>query len=273
MILDVFPFFNELDLLDVRLHELSDVVDYFILSEATRTHSGHYKPLYYKQNRDRFRDFKEQIIHVVVDDMPTKPEQIEIARTMTDSNWAKGDIVGDNWTRERFQRDAIQWRALQDFGPDDIIILEDADEIIKSSVVRSLETNLRPGLTAVEQSLHSYYLNWVCTNMPWKGTKIFRKKYMTTLSQDRFHTPPVATITNGGWHLSFMGGADAIRSKIRAYVHQEFAVPEVLDNIELRLAQHRDAIGRLYEYRIVPLDCRFPQYILGHQDQFRDWIY
>ena len=27
MIIDCFPFFNELDLLEIRLHELSDVVD------------------------------------------------------------------------------------------------------------------------------------------------------------------------------------------------------------------------------------------------------
>ena len=40
MIVDCFPFFNELDLLELRLNELKDVVDVFVLSEATLTFTG-----------------------------------------------------------------------------------------------------------------------------------------------------------------------------------------------------------------------------------------
>ena len=40
-----FSFFNELDLLELRLHELNKVVDYFVLVEATLTHSGWNKPI------------------------------------------------------------------------------------------------------------------------------------------------------------------------------------------------------------------------------------
>lgn len=68
MIFDAFSFYNELDLLEIRLHELSDVVDFFVLVEATRTHSGRFKPLYYKMNRHRFSHFNDKIIHIIVDD-------------------------------------------------------------------------------------------------------------------------------------------------------------------------------------------------------------
>src|SRR4030042_2627609 len=100
-IYDCFPFHNELDLLEVRLHELYDVVDYFVLSESTRTHSGQFKPLYYKMNKPRFERFKDKIIHVIVDDMPVTPEEIKRVRSSVDS-WVSGDIQGDNWTRERY---------------------------------------------------------------------------------------------------------------------------------------------------------------------------
>ncbi|MBW2533223.1 MAG: glycosyl transferase GT17 family protein, partial [Deltaproteobacteria bacterium] len=40
MIYDCFPFFNELDLLKIRLEELRPVVDRFVLVEATRTFGG-----------------------------------------------------------------------------------------------------------------------------------------------------------------------------------------------------------------------------------------
>ena len=44
-IVDVFPFFNELDLLEIRLNVLDPYVDLFIISEATKTFSGLDKPL------------------------------------------------------------------------------------------------------------------------------------------------------------------------------------------------------------------------------------
>ncbi|MBO9668238.1 MAG: N-acetylglucosaminyltransferase, partial [Bdellovibrio sp.] len=34
---DCFSFFNELDLLEIRLNELDSVVDHFVLMEATKT--------------------------------------------------------------------------------------------------------------------------------------------------------------------------------------------------------------------------------------------
>jgi len=37
-IYDCFRFFNELDLLEIRLDELCDVVDYFVLVEARQDH-------------------------------------------------------------------------------------------------------------------------------------------------------------------------------------------------------------------------------------------
>ena len=37
MIYDCFMFYNELDLLEIRIEELWDVVDYFVLSEAVRS--------------------------------------------------------------------------------------------------------------------------------------------------------------------------------------------------------------------------------------------
>ena len=41
-----FVFWKELDLLELRLHELDAVVDYFVLVEATHTFSGQPKPLH-----------------------------------------------------------------------------------------------------------------------------------------------------------------------------------------------------------------------------------
>ena len=50
-----------------RLSELYAVVDYFVLVEATLTHSGNPKPLYYDSNKHLFEEFRDKIIHVSSD--------------------------------------------------------------------------------------------------------------------------------------------------------------------------------------------------------------
>ena len=54
-----FQFFNELDMLKIRLNVLNDVVDRFVISEATETFSGIKKPLYYEENEEMFAEFEE----------------------------------------------------------------------------------------------------------------------------------------------------------------------------------------------------------------------
>ena len=71
MIYDCFIFFNELELLELRLNELAGVVDKFVLVEATRTFTNEPKPLFFQENRARFREFDSRIIHVVVADSPS----------------------------------------------------------------------------------------------------------------------------------------------------------------------------------------------------------
>ena len=46
-VFDSIIFFNELELLEMRLNILNDDVDYFVVSESPFTVSGNEKPLYY----------------------------------------------------------------------------------------------------------------------------------------------------------------------------------------------------------------------------------
>jgi hypothetical protein len=150
VIYDCFPFFNELDLLDIRLHELSDVVDKFVLVEATRTFTGNPKPLYFWENRKQFTPFLSQIIHVVVDDMPMTKEELS-ASTQKDLRWLESDYQhGANWIRDRHQRNAIM-RAVDYLDDYDIIIIEDADEMLRKEVALRLPFIMCDGSNAVEQ--------------------------------------------------------------------------------------------------------------------------
>ena len=104
---DAFQVFNELDMLEVRLHELNETVHRFVLVEATRTHSNKPKPLHFRDNKVRFAAFANKIIHVVVDDLPDN---------------------ADAWVLENYQRNAML-RGLQGAHADDLVIIADVDEI------------------------------------------------------------------------------------------------------------------------------------------------
>ena len=64
-IYDCFQYFNEDHMVDLRINILKDKVDYFIISESTKTHQGESK----KPNFDikKFKKFENRIIYIVAD--------------------------------------------------------------------------------------------------------------------------------------------------------------------------------------------------------------
>ena len=115
MTYDCFSFFNELDLLEIRLNTLDKIVDKFILAESLFTHTGRPKPLYYAENKERFARFNDRIVHVVVDDFPNMPDNMPIREKA--------------WIRENWQRNAIVRGLPKDIKDDDILLISDLDEI------------------------------------------------------------------------------------------------------------------------------------------------
>jgi hypothetical protein len=56
--------------LDIRLNTLYPYVDYFVIVESDLTHSGENKPFYYEDNKERFNEFHDKIIHYKIYDTP-----------------------------------------------------------------------------------------------------------------------------------------------------------------------------------------------------------
>ena len=103
MVYDCFQFFNELDILQMRMNVMNDIVDKFVISESTVTFSGDPKKLYYAENKKRFAQFEDKIIHNVVDDTP---------------------MDCTPFVRDSHQKCAVA-RGLKDAKPDDIVIFSD----------------------------------------------------------------------------------------------------------------------------------------------------
>jgi beta-1,4-mannosyl-glycoprotein beta-1,4-N-acetylglucosaminyltransferase len=115
-VIDAFIFYNEMDMLDYRLNLLNSKVDYFVLVEATRTHVGKDKILYYNENRQRFAPFADKIIHVICTDLTPDPQ-------------IKFD---EQWWNEKLQRNAISIgldRLPGGLRDNDVVFICDVDEI------------------------------------------------------------------------------------------------------------------------------------------------
>ena len=125
-VFDCFPFFNEFEVLKIRLDELSDVVDYFVLIESVETQRGRTKSLYFEENKHFFSRYLDRIIHVALREMPVK----------------KG--VG-RWWREHYQRNCIA-RALEGkCSSEDIVLVSDLDEIPRKNTMPTIRKKLDNG--------------------------------------------------------------------------------------------------------------------------------
>ncbi len=277
MIYDCFTFFDGLDLLEIRLNILNEVVDKFVIVEATKTHAGQDKPLYFQDNKERFAKFADKIIHVVVDDTPPVGDDCEIG-----------------WVNENHQRNCIV-RGLEDIRPEDDILVSDFDEI--PDPVAILKWRGTKGIKRFKTRMFYYFLNYRDVASPdWYGTRML--SYETFLNSDsaeykysRFllksvnkgptftkirRSNSVKNVLNAGWHFSYLGGIEAIQLKIKSFSHQEFNRPEFTsrEHIEKCLASGRDVFDRKdHRYLPVPIDKTFPAYIREHAEELKDLIY
>lgn len=273
MIYDCFVFYDELDLLEIRLNVLDSVVDRFVLVEATETFGKAPKKLFYKENQERFKKFQDRIIHVVVDDFPRW-------------NWKKLRPT-KNWDLEDFQRNALK-RGLVDCQPDDIIIFSDIDEIPRPEKV--VEYKNTPGIKTFYQELYYYYLNYLVVDhtepnefykgyKPWHGSVMATYNYfkkspndMRTYrsKKDAEHT----MVMDGGWHYSFMGGTDMILKKMKAYAHTEYMTPDMFSPswVENQVKTGQDIFRRAMTFKKVDLAAHAPAYVLANQERYKKLI-
>jgi len=175
-IYDCFTFFNELDLLEIRLSELYDYVDYFVIVEGNKTHSGKAKNFIFKKNKSRYKKWENKIIYVQLK-MPTlnwldklmiffeKTRFYKIPRTI-DANLGFG-----RWRLERFQRKGIK-KGLKNCKKKDIIMISDLDEIPNKNKITEIVNKVKEGkVISLSQKLYYYYLNGF-SNQDWTGTKV-----------------------------------------------------------------------------------------------------
>ena len=275
-IYDVFTFFNELELLEIRLAMLAPYVDYFVIVECAETFSGNPKELTFSNNRDRFRAYDDKIVHYVVTDVPPSFEELAsrldnqslasldrhiISSALTSDNVPPGQV---HWLKEFYQKESIK-KALVHLRDDDICYVSDIDEIWNPEAFIDYRAD---HVFKMRQIVYSYYLNNRSSER-WAGTLVTKYRNVRTQCLNHLRTPSKTKyhyINNGGWHFTNQGGADRIRLKLASYGHQEYNTPAIGAAIEERIARNRDFIGR--RFRFWRDDAALPRYIRDNRDRY-----
>lgn len=247
-IYDCFIFFNELDLLEIRLTELDPVVDYFVLVEAEMTFSGKPKDLIYRQNKDRFSKWQNKIIHLVAPKGPFIKSGCDIS----------------------FQRNWIR-AGLGRAQPEDLVLISDADEIPHPERIASW--GHESGNRRLRQTNHYYWINCL-SSCGWCGTVMGERNSILSLSPEKARHAEFPVLEDAGWHFSYLGGYEGIKTKLESYNHQEVNTPAInnREHIENSIARGADLFGRDITYKIIPIDHTFPKAIQNNQIKYQHLI-
>ena len=216
-VIDSFTFFNEFNILKLRLLYLNDTVDHFIISESNYTHSGKPKPYYLDEIWNEIpEDIRKKIIRLKYEP--------DISQFNFPTDIIIGDYTNDNWKLERQQRDLIS-QNLSSFDLDDFFMVSDVDEIPRKEVIQELLQNQEKDFCYVSACELFYYNFKTFALDNWGGTVFSTVRNAIKFGCDYFRTyrnnafPP---IKNAGWHFSYFGGVEQIKYKLSSYAHQEF---------------------------------------------------
>jgi beta-1,4-mannosyl-glycoprotein beta-1,4-N-acetylglucosaminyltransferase len=251
-------------MVDLRLNILDRYVDFFVISESTKTHQGKDKKINF--DIKKFPKFKKKIKFIVAD--------------YNDSINFKNHVGGES-PIEQHQRNSLI-KGIENASSEDLIILSDSDEIPDLTKLNQIQDNKK--IIAFSQKMFMYKINLQnIDESNWIGSKITKKKNITTMQNLRnlkFKKYPFWRIDkynlqtiNGGWHFSFLQTPEQILNKIKSFSHGEFNINNVNEkNIEEKILKNEDIFGRGITLKKTPLDSSYPSYILENKEKFSKWI-
>jgi beta-1,4-mannosyl-glycoprotein beta-1,4-N-acetylglucosaminyltransferase len=258
-IYDCFLFFNENDLLEIRLNELWNTVDYFVIVESKYTFTKKDKP--FNLDLKRFEKFKDKIIYIQNEDFIKSPNP---------------------WDMEKYQRNKLidGLNSPNKVSDEDLIILSDLDEIPKASkVIDAFYLIYKNNQKYIKFSLKNYYYalnNKLTEPNEWIGPTCSKRKDINNM-QDFRHVKEYLKLYNSGWHYSFVNDIHNIIIKMNAYSHQEY---NKWPNNDLKFIKERIETGHGHLvhsgeiFQIVELNSKnCPKYVLKNKKKYDKLIF
>jgi hypothetical protein len=255
-VFDCFTFYNEFDLLEIRLRELYNHIDVFVLVESDHTFTNNPKPWLFEQHIDRYRPWLDKIRHV--------------------KHTSRKDI--NPWHNADDQRNAILV-GVTDASDTDLIIVSDVDEIMRPSSVDYIRTQTGPTFFGFRMPLFNFKFNYMrvypnpgpydvwAVAAPAGWVRANTAQGLRNLRSSLVHRPDAELLPHAGWHFSYLGDEEWLRDKAKSTVHQEENTPELLANMDVAASiANKKSWDRSteFEYDIVGLTDYFPASCLDY---------
>ncbi|XP_027332537.1 beta-1,4-mannosyl-glycoprotein 4-beta-N-acetylglucosaminyltransferase [Abrus precatorius] len=202
-IFDAIIFSNELDMLDIRWHELYPYVSKFVILESNTTFTGIPKPLLFSLNQARFTFAEQKIAHEIYPGKVAVPGSHE-----------------DPFVLESNQRGAMNsllHRAGISNG--DILLMSDTDEIPSLQTLKLLQwCDGIPPIMHLELRHYMYSFEFPVDYSSWRATAhIYGPR--TTYRHSRQTN---LILSDAGWHCSFcFRNLSEFVFKMTAYSHAD----------------------------------------------------
>jgi len=246
---DCFLYNGEAKMLNFRLHELSEVVDYFVIVEATHTFKGTPKKLMF--NIEDYQQFKDKIIFVPCETSP----------------------VSDAWENEKNQRRYLAVGVAKAQPKDhDLLLLSDVDEIPDVTDLQKHKAQRLHQAYVFNQNF--YYYNYSCRNAKkWAGSVLLNNYILKVRFNNDFELvrkarnslPKIGNdYSSGGWHFSYFGDIDYIVNKIQEFSHQEYNNSKYTDREQIKklIAEGKDLFLRADEkFEKIAEQSYLPRYL------------
>ena len=293
-IFDCFMYFDEDEVLDVRLNFLDKYVDYFVIVESGYNHKGEKRDPQF--DLSKFKKFKDKIIYILKNEIP---EGIEKIKDDDNENEQYRKSIYNAWKRENLQRNRIL-EGLTDANPNDWIIISDLDEIPNLEKVNF--NNINQKLIFFNQLMMYYKFNLKLDNFIWIGSRACKFKdlvspqWLRDIKSKKFYWwrvdiffskkkyNNIKFVDDGGWHFSYLKTPDKIEKKLKSYLHHiDYdknpiginKISEIVKNkktiYNLKVDQKENKFDAKND--LVKIDInKLPKYIIDNLDKFESWI-
>ena len=269
-IYDCITFYQANLLFHLRFEILKNVVDYFVICEANKSHTGLKKNFNFDPKIPS--KYKDKIIYIKVTDLP----DISIK--------GKKDYKLLSLQMENL------FKGIKSAKPNDLIIFSDEDEIPNPNIINGFNfNNHKFGIFL--QNMYYYKLNIMNIdegNGNWPGSRICQKKNLKSFFKLRLlkiknlkypfwridKEKNIELIKNGGWHFTYLMKPQEISKKIQDMAHTEFNKEKFKDisYIENNIINLKDPFNRDLNLRKTDIDDSFPDYIKKNKELFKEWI-
>ncbi len=259
-IVDTILFYNEYDILELRLKIMADHVDKIVIVESDKTFTGKYKGFNLEKHWNRYSQWHDKINYIKI---------------------SNNNHSNDAWANEHWQRDQMI-QGWKDLEKDDVILLSDCDEIVRPEALDFIRKTDYEWYGLYMPAFY-FKFNYMDTKPDWHY-KVWGRAFRNIsfaphkMRYTNDHDLPgrrSVSLHHAGWHFGWLGDEDFARTKLQSFSHTEWNRPDILDNINIdkHISEGRDHVRpENITWVKVDLDNYFPSEITNNKEKYKNFI-